>query len=75
MGFTLDGWTIVGTLASITGLIITFFTFVAATGAKEAAEKAKEAARGRNLVEEVAMGERRIQEIGTFLHLVRSGTR
>jgi hypothetical protein len=69
----LDGWTIIGTVASVGGLIVTIFTFLAATGAKEAAEKAKEAARGRSLVEELEMGERRIHEIGTFLDLDQWG--
>jgi len=65
----LDTWTIVGTVASVCGLIVAFFTLWVATGAKEAAEKAKEAARGRQLVEELEMGERRIHEIGIFLSL------
>ena len=54
-------------MASIFGLVATLFTLWVASGAKEAAEKAKEAARGRQLVEELERGERRIHEIGIFL--------
>ncbi len=67
--FDLGEWTIIGTLASVMGVAISVLTLRAATGAREAARKANESARGRNLVEELEMAERRIHEIGTFLDL------
>jgi hypothetical protein len=59
--------TLVGTVASIVGVMVGFWTLVTAMGAREAAEKTREIARNRNLIEELESAERKIHEIGAFL--------
>lgn len=61
------GLTVFGTVASVVGVLIGIWTLVTAMGAKEAAERASEAARNRSLVEELESAERKIHEIGAFL--------
>jgi hypothetical protein len=63
----MDWWTIVGTLASLVGLVVGLYVLSVAKDARSAAQGAQTLARKRNLAEELEQAKRNIEQIGDFL--------
>jgi hypothetical protein len=64
----MDWWTIVGTLASLVGLVVGLYVLSVAKDARSAALGAQELASKRNLAEELEQAKRNIEQIGDFLN-------
>ena len=62
-----DWWTIVGTLASLTGLGLGLYVLRVAKDARRAAREARVLARKRNLAEELEQARNNIEVIGDYL--------
>ena len=64
----MDWWTIVGTLASLTGLGVGLYVLRVAKGARGAARDARVLARKRNLAEELEQARKNIEQVGDYLN-------
>ncbi len=64
----LDSWTIVGTLASLAGFVLSWYVLSVAKDARTAAEGAQALASKRSLAEELEQAKRNIEQIGDFLN-------
>jgi hypothetical protein len=62
--FLLD---LIGTLASVAGLLVSLYVLRVATDAKVAAEAARDLARRRNLAEDLDDVSYKLQQLGNFL--------
>jgi hypothetical protein len=58
---------VIGTAASVAGLVVSLYVLRVATDAKEAAEAAQDLARRRNLAEELDDVSYKLQQLGHFL--------
>lgn len=58
---------IVGAIASVAGLFLSWYVLRVAKGARKAAREAKALARKRNLVEELDDASQKLQQVGNFL--------
>ena len=63
----MDGWTIVGTIASIAGFGLSWYVLVVAQDARTAAREARVLAAKRTLAEELDQAKKYTEEVGTFL--------
>jgi len=59
-------WNVIGTIASVVGLLVGLWVLAVASGARDAANEARRLAQRKNLVEELEQASEKTQQLGIF---------